>query len=434
VFSQVISDSSLFVSNQSETGGAIHLENSDCVIDRCRLEKNLATNGFGGAVDYWADTAVFGRSYHFALRRSMISENSSLVQCGAVRIEQDPSDSSLVEVEVDSCQFTGNHSDVFGSLRITGPVDDFRISNSIFAGNTSNLRVAGPGFTNHSNGTISNSVFSCNYTQVSDSSKTTHGVSLGTEAEVDFINCTFVDTSSAGGVGISFRRGSKGNILNCILWGISDHPISIVTAAELGCSVSVNYCNIENGIDSIYLSDSLSELSYGEGNISEDPLFADQLHSDFHLTDTSPCIGAGINTILLDDQTLSAPLNDIEGSERPAPYGSQSDMGAYEHPLGFPVSTGPFSNPVQDHSALMVFPNPFRESTTIEYQVAGPGSVEICIYNLYGQKIETLVSGYQPAGEYRIIWNARPHQNGTYFCRIITNLQNACTVKLLLLK
>jgi hypothetical protein len=197
----------------------------------------------------------------------------------------------------------------------------------------------------------------------------------------------------------------------------------------------VNHCNIENGIDSIYVSDSLSTLYYGEGNISTDPLFADLLNGDLHLADESPCIGAGINMLEVEGQWFEAPRTDVEGVMRPSPQNSRTDMGAYENVLGFPVSNHPRTlNNEGDDPELSVFPNPFREFVFISYHVRTPSAVDVSIYNSRGQLVETLVSSYQSSGEYQVSWDAKWYGDGIYFCRIRTSKENVQTVKLMLLK
>jgi hypothetical protein len=435
VFSQVTSVNNTFEGNRAAGGGGIHLENSDCLIDQCNFEENQAFDGTGGAIDYWADSTIFDRAYHLTVAKSMMLANSSSVHSGAVRIEQDATDSTLVLITVDSCQFEGNHSDIYGSLRIGGGIRDFTVSNSVFSGNTSNRYVAGPGFITSSTGSVINCVFYSNFTQYSDSTYTSHGCSLGSGAQADFINNTFADTSSSAGVGLSVRRGSNANLLNCIFWGTGYRPVSLVTAAERGCTITVNYCNIENGIDSIFVSDSASTLLYGEGNISVDPLFADLQNGELRLTDDSPCIGAGINVLEVEGTLLHAPSRDMEGSERPSPQNTQSDMGAYESVLGYPVSYHQrHLSEEQNDPGLSVFPNPSMASFFISYHVRTGSEVEINIFNSMGQCLETLVSMHQPAGIYQMNWDAGGYPGGTYFCRIRTSGEPAETVTLILLK
>lgn len=72
------------------------------------------------------------------------------------------------------------------------------------------------------------------------------------------------------------------------------------------------------------------------------------------------------------------------------------------------------------------YPNPFNPSTEIHYTLPQPGKVEVSIYNLLGQKLQTLVSETQDAGEHEIIWDATnssglPVGSGTYFYLIEAN-------------
>ncbi len=435
LYSQVTSRDNKFYTNHAEAGGGVHLEDSDCTIDQCRFHGNQAMNGRSGAIEYSVDSTVFGRSYRFTLSKSAIEANIASTSSGAVHIEQAQSDFSLVDVVVDSCLFHGNHSDVYGALRIGGNLDGFIVSNTVIRSNTSSRWVAGAGFVSNSSGKVYNCVFDSNYSNYSDSTKTAHGASLGSEAEVEFFNCTFVDTSSLEGVGLSLRRGTKANVANSIFWGCGDRPMSIITAIGLGCTVNVNYCNIEYGIDSIYVSDSLSVLNWGTGNLAEDPLFVDIENADLHLKDSSPCIGSGINSFILNDIWFTAPTRDIEGNPRPGPQGSEADMGAFEHQLGAPVSIG---NHRARHPGgfawFQNYPNPFNESTTFIYQLSLPCSVELSVYNVYGQKVASVVSENQPAGMHKVQWDAGGFLSGQYFYRLETDKGIALSGILLLMK
>jgi len=45
-------------------------------------------------------------------------------------------------------------------------------------------------------------------------------------------------------------------------------------------------------------------------------------------------------------------------------------------------------------------------------------SVKLTIHNLRGQLLETVVDGYQEAGEHQIIWDASNHSSGVYFYKL----------------
>jgi ligand-binding sensor domain-containing protein len=64
------------------------------------------------------------------------------------------------------------------------------------------------------------------------------------------------------------------------------------------------------------------------------------------------------------------------------------------------------------------YPNPFNPSTTIEYALPKPEQVELKVYDILGHDVRTLVSGRQPAGKYRVLFEAKDLPAGLYFYRI----------------
>lgn len=51
------------------------------------------------------------------------------------------------------------------------------------------------------------------------------------------------------------------------------------------------------------------------------------------------------------------------------------------------------------------YPNPFNAQTQISYSLSKATEVELTIYNVEGQKVKTLVSEFQTAGQKSIVWN-----------------------------
>ncbi len=70
------------------------------------------------------------------------------------------------------------------------------------------------------------------------------------------------------------------------------------------------------------------------------------------------------------------------------------------------------------------FPNPFNPSTVIKYSIPQASDVNISIYNVIGQKVETLVNEYENEGTYEVNWNASNLSSGVYFCSIRAKAQN----------
>ncbi len=435
VYSQMIFNRTDFLSNYAEAGGGLHIEDSDLNITECILQNNQATNGAGGAIDYNVDTTIFGRPNNLQITKSTIEGNSASGQSGGLRIEQINSEYSLVDILLDQCEFINNNAEIFAGLRIAGTISDFTVSNSLIRSNTSNNRVGGAGFVAQSSGDVYNCIFSCNYSSFSDSSRTAHGASLGLEAKVDFFNCTFFDSSDADGIGLSARRGCEATVNNSIFWGCGDNPISITTINELGCTLAVNHCAIENGIDSVYVSDTLSTLNWGVGNIDLDPLFVDAHNMDFHLQDISPCIGSGVDCIIIDETCHCCPTSDFEGNPRPNPHSSNPDMGAYENLLGTPVSIeNNTENGPQKFALFQNYPNPFNPKTVINWQLPVSSHVELSIYNILGQKVVTLINKQQSAGRYKIEWDSSGFASGIYLYELRTDNGYKKCKKLIVLK
>ena len=61
------------------------------------------------------------------------------------------------------------------------------------------------------------------------------------------------------------------------------------------------------------------------------------------------------------------------------------------------------------------YPNPFNTLTIISYQLPITSEVELSIYDQLGQKIATLISERQPAGIYKVEWNANKFSSGVYY-------------------
>ncbi|MEA2077464.1 MAG: T9SS type A sorting domain-containing protein [Candidatus Marinimicrobia bacterium] len=79
------------------------------------------------------------------------------------------------------------------------------------------------------------------------------------------------------------------------------------------------------------------------------------------------------------------------------------------------------------------YPNPFNPSTTIEFSMVEANDFEISVYNITGQKVSVLASGYAEPGVYKHIWNAADFTSGVYFIRLNAGV-NVATQKVVLIK
>lgn len=75
------------------------------------------------------------------------------------------------------------------------------------------------------------------------------------------------------------------------------------------------------------------------------------------------------------------------------------------------------------YSLAQNYPNPFNTTTTINYQFLISGHIDLSIYNLFGQKVRTLVNDHQGPGRYSIVWDGKDDfglevSSGIYLCRL----------------
>ncbi|NQU35430.1 MAG: T9SS type A sorting domain-containing protein [Bacteroidetes bacterium] len=64
------------------------------------------------------------------------------------------------------------------------------------------------------------------------------------------------------------------------------------------------------------------------------------------------------------------------------------------------------------------YPNPFNPTTTISFELPMSTTVNLSIYNVTGQLVETLVNEHKNVGYHSVIWNASGVGSGLYFYRI----------------
>jgi hypothetical protein len=70
------------------------------------------------------------------------------------------------------------------------------------------------------------------------------------------------------------------------------------------------------------------------------------------------------------------------------------------------------------HSA---YPNPFNATTKIVFDVDKTSRVTLQVYNIIGQKVQTLVDGYYPVGRHSTIFRGEELASGIYLVRLESN-------------
>ena len=77
------------------------------------------------------------------------------------------------------------------------------------------------------------------------------------------------------------------------------------------------------------------------------------------------------------------------------------------------------------------YPNPFNPSTTIAFTLNKTQRATLSVYDLLGQKVQTLVDGMRPAARYRIPFDASELASGTYLYVLRTEEEIAVKTMLL---
>ncbi len=85
---------------------------------------------------------------------------------------------------------------------------------------------------------------------------------------------------------------------------------------------------------------------------------------------------------------------------------------------------GPMGSAGQNNISLVnCFPNPFNPQTTIQFVLGENSMIDAGIYNINGQLVKQIASGYHTAGDYSFTWNASDQPSGIYFVKIATASQ-----------
>ncbi|MCF7808011.1 MAG: T9SS type A sorting domain-containing protein [Candidatus Marinimicrobia bacterium] len=115
--------------------------------------------------------------------------------------------------------------------------------------------------------------------------------------------------------------------------------------------------------------------------------------------------------------------------------------GSYEYIYGHPVSIDGFKVGTTPREARLIgsYPNPFNRSTKIQIDLQIPGTLEMNVYNLRGERVTSFRQDYAEPGLYQLSWQAldaagQTLPSGMYICRLLHNSRPKDALKLLLLK
>ncbi len=221
--------------------------------------------------------------------------------------------------------------------------------------------------------------------------------------QAEIINSTIVNNAASGsGGGVYVDSASAVTIVNTVLWDNAPEQLS-----QPAGILAVRYSNVQGGWDDTT-------------NVDANPNF--QPNSLYKLSENSPCIGTGIDSLEIDSVWYFAPSDDFDGNPRPNPFGSRPDIGARESAL--PVALEPLPEKLPTNYILQQnYPNPFNPKTTIRFEIPKSQSVTLQIYNILGEAVVKLVGERLAAGNYQYHWDGRDRwgkalSSGIYIYRL----------------
>jgi len=185
------------------------------------------------------------------------------------------------------------------------------------------------------------------------------------------------------GGGIYCVYNSHAEAVNNILWAnIATEGNEIYLDGS--SSVTITYSDIQD------------TLWPGEGNIDADPYFCFSDTAYYWLTENSPCVEAGCDSLGNPDSTVNIGAFGI---------GCEEHLDISDRNIVLPYSFTLSQN----------YPNPFNPTTTISFAIEHPQFVTLKVYDLLGREIRTLIDGDRQAGQHTVPFDASNLSSGMYF-------------------
>ena len=143
-----------------------------------------------------------------------------------------------------------------------------------------------------------------------------------------------------------------------------------------------------------------------------------EVHSEFYFVELKKEVSYGFEFGLVSDETISYRGIEIHDIYH---YGSSTYLSHNNNSIS------------KSYILHQNYPNPFNPTTNIELTTPVAGDIQVEIYNLLGQSIYILTSGYKDVGTHTLIWDASHTPSGMYFVKAQAD-GFISTQKLLLLK
>ncbi|MBT8189324.1 MAG: T9SS type A sorting domain-containing protein [Bacteroidia bacterium] len=343
---------------------------------------------------------------------------------------------SVNKLLVAHCEITNNKTE--GNAATGGAGIGIKNSSPIISQNfiANNVAEGGHGgglaIANNSNPVIINNIIYNNTVMLANGEGGGGGGVVVTTSHPVLMNNTIINNQANHGGGFDFIFGSA-TVINSIVYGNSATHVGDQVHFGFDYTSSFLNCSIGGGKDAFAQDHTVGSpnfIGFYEYNIDANPKFLND-GEDFGLSEDSPCIGMGINTVEIDGNWYQAPSTDFYGLPRPRPESSNCDIGAIEH--GELVSGLKELDFKKVPLTLQAFPNPFTSSTVLKYNLRNPAEITLRIVNLQGQEIDVLFPKFQQAGEQRIEWKAVGIKEGIYLA-VLQSEKELASIKMIVQK
>ena len=428
--SNTIINNKVFTTSQFNSyGGGIDVRYANVKI----LNNNISYNEIGGGVENYG----CGIKLSYSNETSIIDNNNisfntfsnTQTAMGAIFLVY------TYGVKILHNNFEGNSGTLGGGLHLV-QTKGGTISNNLFKENSA---AEGAGiYLNNSNSTIENNTIVNNNAQGAGGGISLNnfsnlemknniianntagfvagGLFLMNNCNPQIINNTIVGNTSDVAGGLFMFENSNPLLMNTIIYGnIAYTAGNQILLGDTVSSSPITYCDIEGGQNDFGF-DIVGGYYTGFylNNIDSIPKFKDD---SLHLSDDSPCISKGIDSIEISGVWYKAPPFCLGGNPRPFPAGSNPDIGAYENQSGITGIKWGLTNP-REYVLSQNYPNPFNPSTTLNYYVPIQSYVTIKVFDILGSKVATLVNEEQKPGYYKVLWDASNQSSGVYFYQL----------------
>jgi parallel beta-helix repeat protein len=425
-------------SGLDRSGGAIMINRFDKVfISDCLFESNMTsgdvgtTGGPGVCIFYGSPTVT---------KSTFINNSGTSGSAGAIKVD-------FTSNAVISNNIISNNTSSWGAIICAYQSDNKpTISGNIISDNVSTVAAGGILVYSYAQPRIENNII------INNQASTGGGIYCFDNVNPVLINNTIANNSAGNGGGINFGDNSDGIFINNIIYGN--------TATSLGDQVYINdaasdpifkFNDIQGGKEEFGGSGGINyDTARYKNNIDYNPLFYNAISDNYRLSNSSRCIGSGVDSLFVEGQWIKAPSRCIHGLSRPFPVGSNPDIGACESFLGVPDIPDGLEEEIITPSEFTLYqnyPNPFNPTTTIKYSIPTQsplrggvrgGYVTLKVFDILGNEIATLVNEEKTAGTYEVEFTGHTDggqslSSGVYFYTLKAGDFTA-TKKLLLLK